>query len=349
MKNKKQPSQSFGPAFPKWLSTAEYFEDYVGGKTKRFKNPTDLSLQKDLFKFEAGDHVTDYPEVINLWSENAAKLRNSFKFDLGHLTAPLIKEKDYIVTTYLPFQTLYFQHLIVFKKDGVEMTAMYLCERKTVSEGDNILGLSAGETYISIQLSTLYNKSIVLDPVEIRLREGIDWCVMRHEETKSSDELSVKTVPYPDKDQEEMVFSLGTPPNVNASGFVKNSMQLWAIGRFCAFLALLNQNNVKQSLRGKVKPGNVLRRKPTHKKQHPMYEYRVLELDVNPEPDTAVNIQMPRETPKKRLHAVRGFLRHYKQPLKTGPNAGKSTVFVKEHWRGEKDLGVIRKDYAVLT
>ena len=54
---------------------------------------------------------------------------------------------------------------------------------------------------------------------------------------------------------------------------------------------------------------------------------------------------MPRECTKKRQHMVIGHWRTYKKPLKSGPNKGKTEVLIKEHWRGDKSLGVIRKDY----
>jgi hypothetical protein len=49
-----------------------------------------------------------------------------------------------------------------------------------------------------------------------------------------------------------------------------------------------------------------------------------------------------------RFHAVRGFWRHYKQPIKTGPNAGKTQVWIEPQWRGDKEKGVITKEYNIL-
>jgi hypothetical protein len=40
--------------------------------------------------------------------------------------------------------------------------------------------------------------------------------------------------------------------------------------------------------------------------------------------------------PRKRLHQVRGFFRHYQ--------SGKVS-WVKAHWRGDENLGVVKKDY----
>ena len=82
------------------------------------------------------------------------------------------------------------------------------------------------------------------------------------------------------------------------------------------------------------------RRKPKHysKFERPMFEHFVMEMEVD-EPD-------PEQTgrtcvqPRKRQHQVRGHRRVYK--------SGK-TVWVKPHWRGDKNLGVIKKDYEMTT
>lgn len=342
MKNKKQPSQSFGPGFPRWLSVVEKLEDYVEGKTKRWKTPSGLAFSDNLFILEKGDYLFNYPSLIAVWVQNANALRNSFKFSLGNFTTHFIKEQEYTVSIYLPFERVYFQHETMHM-NGKRVTQMYLCERRTVNEGESILGLPVNEPYISIQPATISDKQIIIDPVEIQLRPEETWRF----KVKNDHAINIGTVSDLSQNPEDLTISTMVHTGINASEWKVKNGSMWVIGRFCAFLALLNQNNISQSLRGKVKPGNVIRRKPAHKKKHPMYEYRVLELDVSPESDTAVNVQVPREQPKKRLHAVRGFLRHYKKPLKSGPNAGKTTVFVKEHWRGEKDLGVIRKDYAI--
>jgi hypothetical protein len=46
---------------------------------------------------------------------------------------------------------------------------------------------------------------------------------------------------------------------------------------------------------------------------------------------------------------VRGFYRHYKHPIKHGPNKGKTRIYLEESWRGDKNLGVVTHDYEVVT
>jgi hypothetical protein len=80
------------------------------------------------------------------------------------------------------------------------------------------------------------------------------------------------------------------------------------------------------------------RRRPKHRSKFnkPMFEHFVVELEVDqPDPEQTGTT---RAMHHKRQHQVRGHLRHYKSGL---------TAWVKPHWRGNKDLGVIRKDFEV--
>ena len=131
--------------------------------------------------------------------------------------------------------------------------------------------------------------------------------------------------PYGGNDCPPMIEA--TPEGVRAKNWELRNHSGPYMNALFALLAMLSNGGVKQTNHGTVKPENVIRRKPLHKKQHPMYEYRVLELGLGDE-EPIVNLQIPRECAKKRLHAVRGFFRHYKKPLKSGPNKGKTKVFV---------------------
>ena len=99
--------------------------------------------------------------------------------------------------------------------------------------------------------------------------------------------------------------------------WVKKDLSSLYLIHFFNFLWLLNFKESKQTLRGRIKAENVIRRKPKHRKKHPVYEYSVLELDLK-EDEPSTNIIIPRECTKKRQHMVRGFWRKYKKPLKSG-------------------------------
>ena len=77
------------------------------------------------------------------------------------------------------------------------------------------------------------------------------------------------------------------------------------------------------------------------------YEHHVVDID----PFAVKQVSGASSGIKKgspRFHAVRGFWRHYKQPIKTGPNAGKTQVWIEPQWRGDKEKGVITKEYNIL-
>lgn len=75
------------------------------------------------------------------------------------------------------------------------------------------------------------------------------------------------------------------------------------------------------------------------KHEHPAFEHTIIQLEVDaPDPSqTGRSIFQPR----KRLHQVRGFWRHYRK-------SGKR-VWVKPHWRGDEHLGVVRRDVELIT
>jgi hypothetical protein len=50
-----------------------------------------------------------------------------------------------------------------------------------------------------------------------------------------------------------------------------------------------------------------------------------------------------------RLHAVTGHFRIYTKPLGGHPNGFTGSVYIPGHWRGNRDLGVINKEYEVTS
>lgn len=82
------------------------------------------------------------------------------------------------------------------------------------------------------------------------------------------------------------------------------------------------------------------RKKPKHrnKRKRPMFEHYVIEMEVDaPEPGQSNITRAPH---RKRQHEVKRHKRTYK--------SGK-VVWVKEHWRGDPNLGVVKKDYEMTT
>ena len=323
-----------------------------------------------------------YQNLFRIWGGNAASLRSAFKFKIEALQWLLwsnktmlrgaaeqhqnIKEKiedgqwtieddlakeweggngkSMEVTTYLPFENVYIQ----YEADSGR-SILALCERRTLDKDYPEMGLVAGETFICLTPAGYNNNGFKGEPneklgcypIEIHFREGVEWAGRID---TAGDNVELEWSCSAEDGNEYPPILEATPEGVRAKNWELRNHSGPYMNALFALLAMLSNGGVKQTNHGTVKPENVIRRKPLHKKQHPMYEYRVLELGLGDE-EPIVNVQIPRECAKKRLHAVRGFFRHYKKPLKSGPNKGKTKVFVREHWRGEKELGVVRKDY----
>jgi hypothetical protein len=77
------------------------------------------------------------------------------------------------------------------------------------------------------------------------------------------------------------------------------------------------------------------------------YEHHVIDIDpFQVRFASGVPTGLHRGSP--RFHAVRGFWRHYKEPIKAGPNEGRTEVWIPAQWRGDKLKGVITKDYNIV-
>ena len=364
MKKKKiSPEHSFGKAYPEWLNLLENLEDFVEGRTKKMKK---IMYPANLFPEVANDSKEQNAKQILIWASNAASMRSSFKFKVTSENWEVFKrtnDKPVSVVTFLPFENVYLQYCYE------NSSKILLCEQRTLNVDYPELELLEGETYICLTPAEYHEKealvlnngmdeiagnsiashssipshrgsSLTVVPLEIHLREGVELGA-----DMLNDEFSINDDLYGMKKREAPPFVTAFPEGVDGSRWEEEQQSLSFLTCFFLFLLLLSAKGVRQTTLGKVEGKNVARRKPQHKRQHPMYEYRILELGDGSEPPL-FDQSVTREAIRKRCHAVRGFFRHYKKPLKSGPNKGKTAVFVKGHWRGDKELGVIRKDYA---
>jgi hypothetical protein len=334
MKKKKvNPEHAFGKAYPEWLDMLENLEDFVEGRTKKMKQ---IMYPAKLFP-----NVDKSPKQFLIWAANAACMRSSFKFKVSQDNWDAFKEckhdKELSVVTFLPFENVYLQYHCEDRKK------ILLCEQRTLDVDYPELELLEGETYICITPAEHHEGvgqvGLTVVPLEIHLREGIELGVDMY-----NDAFSIDDKLYGMKKREAPPFVTAFPEGVDGSLWEEEQQSLSFLTCFFVFLLMLSAKGVRQTTLGKVEGKNVIRRKPQHKRQHPMYEYRILELGDGSELPL-FDQSVTREAIRKRCHAVRGFFRHYKKPLKSGPNKGKTAVFVKGHWRGDKELGVIRKDY----
>lgn len=380
-REQKMVEHSFGLAYGEWLNMFESLEDIMTGRTK----PEDVAPPCFDPRFEFFDLdvdpdpdelVLDTPRgrmlssCVRIWSKYAPTMRNAFKFkvDAAQLHQGLVdtfsKKDEVEITTYLPFGSIYLQ----VEQDTGEQV-LFLCERQPAKKDYPEMGLREGETFIAVTPAAYFawddvpeSPFLAVQPVELHIPEGATFKCTKHRDTIDDGDgvLDVNDA-FPHDDLMTLHLN-GTTYRCEweqTEGFGSlfaaadgANLKLWNEHRvgfqaghiFFTFLLLLGHEKSKQTNRGVVKAGHVVRRKPKHRKRHPVYEYSVLELDLGDE-EPSVNTYIPRESTKKRQHMVRGFWRKYKKPLKSGPHAGKTRVFVKEHWRGDKALGVVRKDY----
>jgi hypothetical protein len=110
-----------------------------------------------------------------------------------------------------------------------------------------------------------------------------------------------------------------------------------------SFLVWHHQFQLQSALRrtvveGARLPKNFQPRKARKKHEHPKFEHTIIQMEVDaPDPQQVGRSILQ---PSKRLHQVRGFWRHYKK-------SGKR-VWVKPHWRGDKEIGVVRRDIELI-
>ena len=358
---------------PPWSGTCLFF---TPDKVKNIdSNGNDLPLSQ--WSKESINYDTMCRHCFHLWGQYAQILRNAFKFKVteSHFYEAIKRTSGPIeVTSYLPFDSVFIQitpdetwgNDPGWVKDGYK--DLLLCERQKCKEDYPELNLKKGETFICITPAIYVSREgIKVICEDQKFKE--EWSTQHGNRPLSPNDHGVRLFPIELhlEENQQVIFEKskhftkhphwrfidadvsGGGLNAYAKGADPtnwNNKQLSSMYliHFFNFLWLLNFKESKQTLRGRIKAENIIRRKPKHRKKHPVYEYSVLELDLK-EDEPSTNIIMPRECTKKRQHMVIGHWRTYKKPLKSGPNKGKTEVLIKEHWRGDKSLGVIRKDY----
>lgn len=83
---------------------------------------------------------------------------------------------------------------------------------------------------------------------------------------------------------------------------------------------------------------------PVDSKHGRFYEHKVIVIDPN-NPVYSSSDGLGCSGRQHALHSVRGFWRKLKKPKADGT----TKVWVKPHWRGDKELGVVTKEYRVLN
>jgi hypothetical protein len=186
------------------------------------------------------------------------------------------------------------------------------------------LGVKAGEKFISVSLAfyrptgVLVNGGTVPDrnqrisnvPVEIHMNKGMTMS------------------------EAKCIFAMATGIQCTEKGEHWIEVIRLLILRW---LAMIQLSTVLRRRQVGVPPLPNAHRVPRHKPDRhrkPMFEHFVIEMEVD-EPEAEQTGRTVFQ-PRKRLHQVRSFWRHYK--------SGKVKL-IESHWRGDPALGVVVKDY----
>lgn len=121
-----------------------------------------------------------------------------------------------------------------------------------------------------------------------------------------------------------------------------NENHIIALGMLHFFVVLTLLAKERYTIQTAQPPKSLYSNKaPGHRK---FYEHRVIVIDPDQgNPRQGDNSGLSGR--KHPLHSVRGFWRKLKKPKADGT----TKVWVKPHWRGDKELGVVTKEYRVLN
>jgi len=340
---KKQPKQGYlGPAFHEWLEYLEYVECVMTTK----KHPTVekwMALNDSLFRCDTDESfrkMMDDAAPVDAWL--ARCVRSSVKYKvtaetLGLMTHQYESELKYIGNTrpiHLPHE---WCTVIVEWGDDTYM----ICLQETTTRNGkpyDELGACAHETWIcanicfwrSSGVDVIHNDAFTFAGERvssIRPEQRLSYCPVEIHMTNGK--LSRDTT---------VINAITGGVEITEKG---EQAIMMCKGLISAWLRSFDLSAVLRNKTAGVKPmpHSFVPRKPRKRRKFPRFEHTVIQLEVDaPDPSqTGRSVFQPR----KRLHQVRGFWRHYKK-------SGKQ-VWVKPHWRGDEHLGVVKRDIELVT
>ncbi len=352
-KHRKRP-RSFSPAFDAWLRWNEAYEDVNEG---RRRIPPDLIYLEDFFVIP--DLAISMDQMLNSWVHLARDLRSAMKFRFEHPSLERQRQRERLGITEeepfalegvwsdtpiaLPFPKTYVE-IDVGGEDGphgLNKVMMYLEERYADTVPDRftekykLIGIAPGDKFISISQSTYNHRGI---------KRGGAKRDISNKLSNFPVELHIPMGPLFKDGKSDLKCLAALPEGIDGSGYMYNYNQT-VLEHFMIFLAMCHAPNrrVRRVAGLSRQAQSIVRKHRRRPMESTFYEHYVLEIPVGSEEPIEIGEGMPGS--RHRLHAVRSFVRHYKQPLKSGPNKGRDWVIVPAHWRGDKDLGVVTKDY----
>ncbi len=320
---------SLGPAFHTWLEWLEHIEYVLLGTGPMKGKPKYMAMNDTLFEQESDESFNAMmKECMPVDAYNARVVRSStkYKMDVNVMLKMIGKyraELDYIRNTRpinLPFEWC----TLVITGYGDDDILVCLTETDPRDGKDYPeLNIGAGDKFIDCNIAFYRQTGIEMMDGKINTGQRLSYCPVELHFNKGLLE-------------EDSVFLHAvakgvtvTPKGKAIIDLVRTMVLIW-----------INSFHLASMLRHKqvglpAAHGHRIKRKRLRKKRdHPHFEHFIVEMEVD-EPD-AMQTGVSMYQPRKRLHQVRGFFRHYQ--------SGKVS-WVRAHWRGDEAIGVVKKDY----
>lgn len=331
-----------GPLFAKMLHAYEYCERMLIESKRTEVAHMDgavmgnavLAVIDEHSKMNGGQISPEWMDnyihpLVHRWGNDARQLRSAFKFKT---TMPTLETLANDALTHgeemlfnLPFEECVLVVDDIKSSDfgtspGAQAACLFIEERYYTPDpesdpgpwyADN--GVHPGDKFACITPAYLLDNNLfTLLPVEYHATIG-------------------RAFDGPDAGNWCSAFPEGTPPDAMDLLEAMGHMTVVLVG---GWLAALQHPGVAVEQTAGLKPG-VKHRAPKHKERR-FYEHKMVTIDPLSE---RIYGDGTGYGGKHRLHPVRGFWRRYK---KTGKR-----VWIRPHWRGDKELGVITHDYEV--
>ncbi len=320
---------SLGPAFHAWLEWLEHTEHLMLGTGPIKRKPLYMAMNDALFHQQSDeDFHKMMADCAPVDAYNARVVRSStkYKVDVSTLIEMLDKYKDeldYIRNTRplnLPFEWC----TLVITGYGKDDILVCLNETDPKDNRDYPeLNIDAGEKFIDCNIAFYRAEGVEMMDGDINVHQRLSYCPVELHFNKGLLES-------------ETTFLNAIAEGVTVTPMGERVVELTRI----LTLTWIHSFHLSSMLRRKrvgmpaAFANNFKRKRLRKKKDHPHFEHFIVELEVD-EPDPQQDGRTVWQ-PRKRMHQVRGFFRHYK--------SGKVS-WVRPHWRGDELLGVVKKDY----
>tara|TARA_Y100000816_G_scaffold133758_1_gene94525 strand:+ start:344 stop:1507 length:1164 start_codon:yes stop_codon:yes gene_type:complete len=372
--------RNFSEGYNEWLDRAEVHEEYLRGRMSeanffRWREKKGISGPLDIAPVWNGKGVLNIPTdqfkvFNNIWNHNlliASSLRKAFKFQMdSKICGDVLKKNWEEFPVSLPFDRVFLdiKNERAPNEQGIKEILFFLKKEEPMQkkEIENLINGFVDEfevlsqDYVRDELekkAPFWSKPFIKMNVAIRttskernrklLFYPMYGVMPQEQEVLSLDDFKLEWHPISPEltDMDEYLSDYPKKEENNKIAYLLKGML------FCFFktLYLKQQGQAMQTTHGFKKPSEVTVRPPKKRKKHPLYEYHLLEIKPQVATRSEPGIGDEPNGTRQRRHMVRGFYRTYKRPIRSGPNVGKTRVFVQSHARGDESLGYVKKDY----